>query len=98
MTANRSTPRTKAEQILSLMYGPRIRQARKALGMKLQQLAEMIPMDYGLLSRVERQERACSLESLSRLGGILGLPDLVRAAAYWQVEQEVEKRRGAVSA
>lgn len=57
-----------------IVLGRRIRQERKARGLTQQQLAELVGMDTGHLSRVEHGKAVPSINAVKKIADALGLP------------------------
>lgn len=60
---------------------PPLRAVREAHGLGLREVAARAEIDPAHLSRVERGERALSLDALLRLARVLGLRELERLIA-----------------
>ncbi|HAW39030.1 MAG TPA: XRE family transcriptional regulator [Pseudomonas sp.] len=65
-----TTPRLKIEQYL----GIQLKRQRQAQGLKIADVARIAGISQGMLSKIENAQVSTSLDSLSRLCDVLGMP------------------------
>lgn len=58
--------------------GGTLRTVRRARGLSLREVSRRAKIDQAHLSRIERGERGASIETLYRLGKVLGLTELTQ--------------------
>ena len=58
---------------LRKLFGRRVRQLRKSMGLTQQQLASRVGMDYKYLGSVERGERNITIDNIQRIAEALGV-------------------------
>jgi len=68
--SNETAPRLKLEQYLGLQ----IKRQRQAQDLKLSDVAKIADISQGMLSKIENAQVSTSLDTLSRLCDVLGLP------------------------
>jgi transcriptional regulator with XRE-family HTH domain len=59
---------------IKVLFGKRVRQLRKGLGMSQEAFAHHINMDRSYYGSIERGERNVSLDNISLIAGGLGVP------------------------
>ncbi|MEW6262466.1 MAG: TRAP transporter substrate-binding protein DctP [Thermodesulfobacteriota bacterium] len=81
------------EKTINQRVGRKLKDLRRAYGLKAKDLAARSGISQSLLSKIEHGQAAISIAVLSRLGGVLGRP----ISYFFQLDEEIPKVLGTMT-